>query len=69
MNITNFDYIYPILEIILGIVMIITPRTFMRKAQYDEESLKTEKLVKKAGIGLIILGVGLGIYLFYKMNA
>jgi len=39
----------------------------MRKAKYDEESLKTESLVKKLGIGLVIFALGLGIYMIYKL--
>lgn len=69
MNLTNFDYAYPVLIIILAIVMIVNPRTFMRKAKYDDESLKTEKIIKKIGIVLIALAIGQAIYFYYKMNA
>jgi hypothetical protein len=40
----------------------------MRKAKYDEESLKTESWVKKLGIGLCVFSVGFAIYIFYKLN-
>jgi hypothetical protein len=40
----------------------------MRNAKYDEDSLKTESWVKKLGILMIVLAVGLGIYMIYKLN-
>lgn len=63
---SNFDYIYAALGVICGIVMIASPRTFMRKVRYDEEGVKTESLVKKLGIAVILLGVGLAIYIFTR---
>ncbi|MDR0825443.1 MAG: hypothetical protein LBN74_10145 [Prevotella sp.] len=61
------DFIYPVFMLIFGIVMIVSPRTFMRKAKYDEESLKTESLLKKLGIGLAVFAVLFAIYLSYKL--
>lgn len=65
---TAIDFVYPAFLLILGIVMIFSPRTLMRKAKYDEESMKTESWVKRLGIVLCIAGVAVGIYYFYKMN-
>jgi hypothetical protein len=53
---------------VFGIVMVSSPRSLMRKAKYDEESLKTESWVKKLGIGLCVFAVGFGIYIIYKLN-
>lgn len=62
------DFIYPAFMFILGVVMISSPRSLMRKAKYDEESLKTESWVKKSGIVLCVGAVGLAVYFYYKMN-
>jgi uncharacterized membrane protein YfcA len=67
-NLTNIDLLYPIFMLILGIIMIFSPRSLMRNAKYDDESLKTESWVKKLGIGLAVFAVGLGIYMIYKLN-
>jgi hypothetical protein len=40
----------------------------MRKAKYDEESLKTESWIKNMGIGLSVLAVITGIYIFFNLN-
>lgn len=69
MQSTNFDFLYPALIAIVGIVMIFSPRTFMRGAKYDEESIKTESWVKKTGIGLIIVGIGYAIYIYMGLHA
>lgn len=66
MQLSNFDFIYSGLAILLGIIMIASPRTLMRGANYDEESLKTESLVKKLGVAVIVLGIILGVYLFLR---
>lgn len=67
-HLSNIDFLYPIFMFIFGIVMIMSPRSLMRKAKYDEESLKTESWVKKLGIGLCVFSVGFAIYIFYKLN-
>ena len=69
MHYSIYDYLYPIFIFLFGIFMIISPRTLMRKAKYDEEGLKAESWVKKAGVGLCILAPLLAIFLYYKMNA
>lgn len=63
---TNFDYIYAALGVIIGLVLIKSPRIVMRGAKYDEEGMKTESLVKKMGIGLIVMAIGLAIYLYVR---
>jgi len=65
---TNIDLIYPAFMLIFSIIMIVNPRTMMRKAKYDEEGLKTESWVKKMGIGLLVLAVALGIYMFFNLK-
>ncbi|WP_029903179.1 hypothetical protein [Prevotella sp. 10(H)] len=65
---SNWDFIYPVFMLIFGIVMILSPRTFMRKAKYDEDSVKAESWVKKAGIGLAIMAPLLAFFIYYKMN-
>lgn len=65
---TNIDFLYPVFMLIFGIVMITSPRSLMRKAKYDEESLKTESWVKKLGIALCIFSVGFAVYIYYKLN-
>ncbi len=67
-QLTNIDLLYPIFMLVLGVVMILSPRSLMRKAKYDEEGLKAESWVKKLGIGLAVFAVGLGIYMIYKLN-
>lgn len=66
--ITAIDFAKPIFLLILGLVMIFSPRTLMRKAAYDEEGMKTESWVKKTGIILSIVGVAIAIYYFYQMG-
>ncbi|MDU1891866.1 MAG: hypothetical protein E6767_14355 [Dysgonomonas sp.] len=66
METSFYDYLYAIFGVLFGVFMIISPRTLMRGAKYDEESLKTESWVRKAGIGLIVISIGLAIYLFFK---
>lgn len=63
---SKIDIIYAIIGVIIGLVMIASPRTFMYKAKYDEESLKTESWTKKLGIALTILSIGFGIYIIVK---
>lgn len=63
---SKIDIIYAIIGLIIGLVMIISPRTFMYKAKYDEEGLKTESWTKKLGIALAILSVGFGIYIMLR---
>jgi hypothetical protein len=53
--------------LIFSIIMIMSPRSLMRKAKYDEEGLKTELWVRRLGIGLCIAAVGLGAYMIYKL--
>ena len=63
---TNFDYIYAALAVVIGLVLIKNPRIVMRGAKYDEESLKTESLVKKMGAGLIVIAIIFAIYLYLR---
>ncbi|MDR1090759.1 MAG: hypothetical protein LBL79_06755 [Prevotella sp.] len=65
---TNIDFIYPVFLLIFGIVMIFNPRTVMRKAKYDEESLKTESWVKKLGIGFCIFAVAFAVYMYFSLK-
>lgn len=66
METSFYDYLYAIFGVLFGIFMIVSPRTLMRGAKYDEESLKTESWLKKVGIGLIIASIGLAIYLYLR---
>lgn len=66
--ITAIDFAKPIFLLILGLVMIFSPRTVMWKAKYDEEGLRTEAWVKKLGIIMCLVGVSIAIYYFYKMG-
>lgn len=68
MRYTNWDYIYAVFMLLFGIFMIISPRSLMRKVKYDEEGLKTESWVKKAGIGLCIMAPLFAFFIYYKMN-
>lgn len=69
MILTVYDYLYAVVGIIFGIIMIINPRMLMRNAGYDEESVKTESFMKKIGILFVIASIGLAIYLYIKLNA
>jgi hypothetical protein len=69
MQYSNWDYIYAVFMLIFGIFMIISPRSLMRKAKYDEESLKTESWVKKTGIGLCIMAPLFALFIYYKIHA
>lgn len=66
MEFTNFDYIYAAAVAVIGVLMIASPRTFMGRAKYDEESVKTESLVKKMGIGAIVLAIAFAAIIFFK---
>lgn len=65
---SNFDYLYALFMLLFGLVMIFSPRTLMRGAKYDEESLKTEKWVKWVGIGLSVFSVGFAIFIYIKLS-
>ena len=52
---------YYIVITIAGIVMVASPRAFIGRAKYDENSLKAEKFIKITGIAIIIIGVVLSI--------
>ncbi|MDR2956485.1 MAG: hypothetical protein LBV43_15540 [Prevotella sp.] len=67
-HLSNFDYLYAALFLLFGIFMIVSPRTLMRGAKYDEESLKTEKWVKRLGIVLCIFAVGFAISLYIRLQ-
>lgn len=40
-----------------GLVMMLSPNSFLGKAKYDEDAVKTESLIKKGGIFLIIFSI------------
>lgn len=63
---SNFDYAYAAFGLIFGIVMMASPRTFMRGAKYDEESIKAESFVKKAGAGLAVLAIFFAVYVYFR---
>ena len=65
-GLSNIDYIYSIAMIIVGIVMISSPRTFMGRAKYDEDSLKTEKFLKIMGIVIMLLSVVFAGFIFFR---
>lgn len=66
---SNLDFIYAAFMFLLGIFMIVSPGSVIRKAKYDEERLKTESWIRKTGIVLSIIGVLMGIFFYTKMNA
>lgn len=55
------ELMYYIVIAIVGVVMIASPRTFIGKAKFDENSLKAEKFIKITGIAIIIISVILSI--------
>ncbi|WP_165021133.1 hypothetical protein [Dysgonomonas sp. ZJ279] len=65
-QLSDIDYIYAAIGVIVGIIMIFSPRTFMRGAKYDEDSLKTESFLKKIGIAVIILGIVFAIIIYTR---
>lgn len=62
MGSTTMNYVFFACIIVCGIVMYLSPQTFMGRAKYDEGSLKTQGMIKKAGIAIIIIHVLLIIY-------
>jgi hypothetical protein len=67
-TLSNYDYLYAIFMFAFGLFMIFSPRTLMRGSKYDEDSLKTEKWVKRLGIGLCVIGVIFGIWIYMSMK-
>lgn len=65
---TNIDFIYPVFFLVFGIVMILSPRTMMRKAKYDEESLKMESWIKKLGIGFCVFAVAFAVFMYLNLK-
>ena len=51
------DYLYYVVIIICGLVIYKTPQTFMGKAKYDESAIKTQGLIKKGAIAIIVLHI------------
>lgn len=66
MELTGIDYIYSVAMAIVGIIMISSPRTFMGRAKFDEDSLKTEKLLKIVGIVIVILSVVFAGFIYFR---
>ena len=62
MSSTAINIMYFVTIAICGIVMVISPHTFMGRAKYDEGALKTQKMIKKAGITIIVINVILILY-------
>lgn len=62
------DFIYPVFFFIFGIVMILSPRTMMRKAKYDEESLKMESWIKKFGVGFCVFAIAFAVFMFFNLK-
>lgn len=56
MNELVVHLMYYIVIAIVGIVMVASPRTFIGKAKFDENSLKAEKFIRIVGIGIIVVG-------------
>lgn len=52
---------YYIVIAIVGIVMVASPRAFIGRAKFDENSLKAEKFIKITGIAIIVISVILSI--------
>lgn len=66
MELTGIDYIYSVAMAIVGIIMISSPRTFMGRAKFDEDSLKTEKLLKIVGIVIVVLSVVFAGFIYFR---
>lgn len=66
---SNFDYLYAAFMLLFGIFMIVSPGSVIRKAKYDEERLRTESWIRKTGIALCVIAVGMGIFFYMKLNA
>lgn len=65
---SNFDYLYALFILLFGVFMIVSPRTLMRGAKYDNESLKTEKWVKRLGIVFCLFAVGFAAYIYIRLS-
>lgn len=65
---TGIDFMYPAFFLIFAIVMIVSPRTMMRRAKYDEESMKTESWIKKLGIGLCVFAVAFAVFIYFNLK-
>lgn len=50
---------------ICAIIMILSPQTFLGKAKYDEDTVKTQGYIKKGGIALLIFSIILTIYFLF----
>lgn len=59
------NYIYFATIALVGFVMYKSPTRFLGKAKFDEGAVKTERLVKKCGIGLMIIMLALTIYHYF----
>lgn len=66
MELAAIDYIYAVAIAIVGAMLIANPSTFMGRAKYDESRLKTESLLKKIGIGLIVFALAFAIAIFLR---
>lgn len=59
------NYIYFATIAIVGLVMYKSPNAFLGKAKYDEEAVKTEVLVKKIGIAMLVMAALLTLYFLF----
>lgn len=62
MSPSTMNIIYFVTIAIFGLVMVFSPHTFMGRAKYSDGSEKTQKLIKKVGIVIIVVQVILIIY-------
>jgi len=48
------DYVFYVAIIICALVIYKSPQTFMGRAKYDENAVKTQGLIKKGAIAIIV---------------
>ena len=61
----TMNYIYYITISLVGFIMYKTPTRFLGKAKFDEGAVKAEGLIKKCGIGLMIIMAIAAIYTYF----
>ena len=62
----DFDYLYALGIVVLGIVMMTSPESFLGRAKYNDDRVKTESFLKKTGIVIIICGLVFAVFVFLR---
>lgn len=60
------NYIYFATIAFVGLIMYLKPNSFMGKAKYDENAVKTEGVIKKAGIAIIVFSILMSLYFLLR---